>query len=47
MAAGFALGGGTAINGMAWSKPHDFQIDALEELGNTGLNWKTLQPYVS
>jgi hypothetical protein len=32
---------------MAWSKPHTFQIDAMEQLGNTGLNWNSLQQYVS
>jgi len=24
--AGRALGGSTSINGLAWSKPHDFQV---------------------
>lgn len=47
MRSGRALGGSTAINGMAWSKPHDFQIDAMEQLGNSGLNWNSLQRYVS
>ena len=47
MRSGRALGGSTAINGMAWSKPHTFQIDALEQLGNSGLNWNSLQQYVS
>lgn len=47
MRSGRALGGSTAINGMAWSKPHTFQIDAMEQLGNTGLNWNSLQQYVS
>jgi hypothetical protein len=32
---------------MAWSKPHDFQIDSLAEVGNDGLNWEALAPYVS
>jgi choline dehydrogenase-like flavoprotein len=63
--AGRALGGSTAINGMAWSKPHSFQVsresgwssrrsglltrklDALETVGNAGVNWNSLQPYVS
>ncbi|TXT15792.1 hypothetical protein VHUM_00295 [Vanrija humicola] len=43
---GKGLGGSTLINGMAWSKPHSFQIDALETLGNAGLNWASLQPYM-
>jgi len=45
--AGRCLGGSTAINGLAWSKPHDFQIDAMETVGNSGLNWASLQGYVS
>ncbi|KAL1410798.1 hypothetical protein Q8F55_001740 [Vanrija albida] len=44
--AGKGLGGSTLINGMAWSKPHNFQIDAFETLGNPGLNWNSLQPYM-
>lgn len=44
---GRALGGSTIINGLAWSKPHDFQLDALEEVGNEGMNWESLQQYVS
>lgn len=44
--AGKGLGGSTLINGMAWSKPHDFQLDALESVGNQGLNWATLEPYM-
>lgn len=45
--AGKMLGGSTGINGLAWSKPHDFQIDALAAVGNEGLNWDVLQGYVS
>lgn len=45
--AGKCLGGSTAINGLAWSKPHTFQIDAMETVGNQGLNWDSLQAYVS
>lgn len=40
------LGGSTGINGLAWSKPHDFQLDALESVGNQGVNWDTLQNYM-
>lgn len=47
MRSGKGLGGSTMINGMAWSKPHDFQLDALESVGNEGVNWASLQPYVS
>lgn len=32
---------------MAWTKPHTFQLDDLETLGNAGLNWDTLAPLVS
>lgn len=46
MRSGKGLGGSTLINGMAWSKPHTFQIDALETVGNNGLNWNSLQPYM-
>ena len=31
---------------MAWSKPHTFQIDALQSVGNTGLNWASLEQYM-
>jgi choline dehydrogenase-like flavoprotein len=44
--AGKGLGGSTLINGMAWTKPHTFQLDDLETLGNAGLNWDTLAPLV-
>lgn len=44
--AGKGLGGSTLINGMAWSKPHSFQLDALETVGNPGVNWAALQPYM-
>jgi choline dehydrogenase-like flavoprotein len=46
MRSGKALGGSTAINGMAWSKPHDFQLDAFEAVGNAGVNWASLQQYM-
>lgn len=45
--AGKMLGGSTGINGLAWSKPHDFQIDAMVAVGNEGLDWNSLQGYVS
>lgn len=47
MRSGRGLGGSTIINGMAWSKPHDYQLDALEQVGNQGVNWQSLQQYVS
>jgi hypothetical protein len=45
--AGKMLGGSTGINGLAWSKPHTFQLDGLEAVGNAGVNWDSLQGYVS
>lgn len=44
--AGKGLGGSTLINGMAWTKPHTFQLDDLEALGNAGVNWDSLAPLV-
>jgi choline dehydrogenase-like flavoprotein len=40
------LGGSTGINGLAYTKPHTFQIDAMQDLGNTGVNWDSLQVYM-
>ena len=40
------LGGSTGINGLAWSKPHTFQLDGLEQVGNAGVNWDSLEGYV-
>ncbi|KAF8987569.1 hypothetical protein BDQ17DRAFT_1374948, partial [Cyathus striatus] len=36
------LGGSSAINGMQWSRGTVGQYDALEELGNEGWNFKTM-----
>ncbi|KAJ9127369.1 hypothetical protein QFC24_000776 [Naganishia onofrii] len=44
--AGRMLGGSTGINGLAYTKPHTFQIDAMQDLGNTGVNWDSLQVYM-
>ncbi|KAJ9106753.1 hypothetical protein QFC19_003065 [Naganishia cerealis] len=44
--AGRMLGGSTGINGLAYTKPHTFQIDAMQDLGNTGVNWDSLQTYM-
>ncbi|KLT38640.1 alcohol oxidase, partial [Cutaneotrichosporon oleaginosum] len=46
MRSGKALGGSTVINGMAWSKPHDFQLDAFESVGIAGVSWASLQRYM-
>ena len=46
MRSGKGLGGSTLINGMAWSKPHTFQLDALQSFGNAGVNWTTLEQYM-
>ncbi|KAF9000506.1 hypothetical protein BDQ17DRAFT_1359754 [Cyathus striatus] len=44
--AGKVLGGSSAINGMQWSRGTVEQYDALEELGNEGWNFKTMQQYM-
>jgi choline dehydrogenase-like flavoprotein len=44
--AGKMLGGSTGINGLAWTKPHSFQIDALEQVGNQGVDWNLLNGYM-
>lgn len=41
------LGGSSAINGMQWTRGTIGQYDALEELGNPGWNFNSLQRYVS
>ncbi|KAF2137790.1 GMC oxidoreductase [Aplosporella prunicola CBS 121167] len=43
--AGKALGGTSAINGMAYTRAEDAQIDVWEKLGNKGWNWESLFPY--
>ncbi|KAF8985982.1 hypothetical protein BDQ17DRAFT_1376345 [Cyathus striatus] len=44
--AGKVLGGSSAINGMQWSRDTIGQYDVLEELGNEGWNFKTMQQYM-
>ncbi|KAG6041914.1 hypothetical protein E4U41_000402 [Claviceps citrina] len=44
--AGACIGGSTSINGMVWYRPTEAEIDRLEDLGNPGWNWRTLQPYM-
>lgn len=44
--AGRMLGGSTGINGLAYTKPHAFQIDAMEALGNPGVTWDALQGFM-
>lgn len=46
MRSGKALGGSTTINGLAWTKPHTFQLDGLQNVGNQGVNWNSLQGYM-
>ncbi|KUI66221.1 Glucose oxidase [Cytospora mali] len=41
---GACVGGSTSINGMAWLRPTATEVDKLEELGNPGWNWETLEP---
>ncbi|GME42315.1 Glucose oxidase [Neofusicoccum parvum] len=43
--AGKALGGTSTINGMAYTRAEDAQVDAWEAIGNTGWNWASLLPY--
>ncbi|KAI9923923.1 hypothetical protein ASPWEDRAFT_38604 [Aspergillus wentii DTO 134E9] len=43
--AGKALGGTSTINGMAYTRAEDVQIDAWEQIGNEGWTWKSLLPY--
>jgi len=39
------VGGGTVVNGMAYSRGSVADYDAWEELGNPGWGWKGLLPY--
>lgn len=43
--AGKALGGTSTINGMAYLRAQNSQVDAWEAIGNEGWNWKNLFPY--
>ncbi|KAF9439726.1 GMC oxidoreductase, partial [Macrolepiota fuliginosa MF-IS2] len=43
---GRILGGSSAINFMAWTKPSKSDIDAWERLGNGGWNWDRFDKYV-
>ncbi|THW49630.1 FAD/NAD(P)-binding domain-containing protein [Aureobasidium pullulans] len=43
--AGKALGGTSTINGMAYLRAQEAQINSWEHLGNEGWNWKSLLPY--
>ena len=43
---GKVLGGSSAINGMMWTRGTIGQYDAMEELGNPGWNFASLQGYV-
>ncbi|KAK2624714.1 hypothetical protein QTJ16_005907 [Diplocarpon rosae] len=45
MRAGKAIGGTSTINGMAYTRAEDVQVDAWEELGNSGWKWESLLPY--
>ncbi|KAL0952842.1 hypothetical protein HGRIS_007067 [Hohenbuehelia grisea] len=42
---GKGLGGSSAMNFCAWSKPPAFDIDAFEKLGNPGWNWESYHSY--
>lgn len=43
--AGKALRGTSTINGMAYLRAQNSQVDAWETVGNEGWNWKNLFPY--
>ncbi|PWY96131.1 alcohol oxidase [Aspergillus sclerotioniger CBS 115572] len=43
--AGKALSGTSAINGMAYTRAEDVQIDAWQTIGNEGWTWDSLLPY--
>ncbi|KKA20115.1 Glucose oxidase [Rasamsonia emersonii CBS 393.64] len=43
--AGKALGGTSTINGMAYTRAQDVQIDAWAAIGNDGWDWSSLWPY--
>lgn len=43
--AGKALGGTSTINGMAYTRAQDVQIDAWGNIGNKGWSWSSLFPY--
>ncbi|KAB8288171.1 hypothetical protein EYC80_010177 [Monilinia laxa] len=43
--AGKAIGGTSTINGMAYTRAEDVQIDVWSSLGNDGWDWETLLPY--
>ncbi|GAB1194311.1 hypothetical protein APSETT444_003555 [Aspergillus pseudonomiae] len=43
--AGKALGGTSTINGMAYTRAEDVQIDVWQRIGNEGWTWKDLLPY--
>ncbi|KAG8405571.1 hypothetical protein J3458_022217 [Metarhizium acridum] len=43
--AGKAVAGTSAINGMAYTRAEDVQIDAWQTIGNEGWTWKKLLPY--
>ncbi|KUJ14082.1 alcohol oxidase [Mollisia scopiformis] len=40
-----AIGGTSTINGMAYARAEDVQINAWETLGNKGWDWDSLLPY--
>ncbi|KJK77220.1 hypothetical protein H634G_07527 [Metarhizium anisopliae BRIP 53293] len=43
--AGKAVAGTSAINGMAYTRAEDVQIDAWQTIGNEGWTWEKLLPY--
>ena len=43
--AGRAVGGGTLLNGMIWTRGTAADYDAWEALGNPGWGWEDMLPY--
>lgn len=35
------------VNGLMWFRPTRAEVDKLEELGNPGWNWDSLEPYMT
>ncbi|KAK7681951.1 hypothetical protein QCA50_014913 [Cerrena zonata] len=42
---GKGLGGTSAMNCLAWLKPHKVDLDSIEKLGNPGWNWQNYLKY--
>ncbi|TDL16835.1 alcohol oxidase [Rickenella mellea] len=45
MTRGKVLGGTSALNAMIWDRSAEFEYNNIAQLGNSGWNWSSLQPY--